>query len=344
MRQVKNILYVLNDKTVLSFHNEDIVVVSFSEDGSSNKSYVPVKNVEMIVVFGDISISTQVLKGCADNGIVLSFVSFYGNYYARVFGKIRGNIHLRKKQYELYENESFRLSIVKNMIFGKIGNSVSVLSYFANSRNLNFDDEIDFLKSQMCIVNFVDSIEALRGIEAVSAASYYSAFDRILSGVDEDMLFVNRSRRPPENYCNALLSFLYTMLNLNCIAALESFGLDSYLGYMHSLRPGRESLANDLIEEFRSPFVDRFVLSLINLREVVSSDFVEDGSGIFLTKDGRKKVLFLWEKEKTKLVYYPLLNKKVEKRLVPYLQAQYLADVIRGRVSEYPVWFWDWRK
>lgn len=344
MRQINRVLYVLHDKTHLSCENENIVIKKYGEDGSVSKNYIPARYVEIIVVMGDISVSTRLLKFCADNGILLSFVSVYGNYYARCFGKIKGNVHLRKAQCDFYNDDMFRLSFSKNIITGKLLNSIGVLSYYAHNSNVCVDTQIDFLKQNVSDLLHAKDLESVRGIEAVSASMYYSVFDDLLSHVPDDMKFDHRSRRPPENNFNALLSYLYMLCHLNCVAALETFGLDSYLGYMHEMRPGRESLASDLIEEFRAPFVDRFVLSLVNLGMISSSDFDADQTGIFLNQDGRKKLFQLWEDEKKKLVWHPLLKTKVEKRLVPYLQAQYLADCIRGRISEYPPWVWDWKK
>ncbi len=341
MIDINKTLYILNDNTYLHVDHD-----SFLIECDDQKTRVPVNLIEQIIIFGSTSISDYFIRFCSENNIFVSYVSFYGKYYGGLRGKFKNsNIFLRQKQYRLYEDNSFRTSFSKNVVLGKILNQYGTLLYAAKNTDEENNVKLVYaagqLKTSLAQLKESETIEEIRGVEGKASSTYFGVFDNMLKTSNKEMLFIKRSKRPPENNCNALLSFLYTLLNLNCIAALESFGLDSFLGYMHTLKPGRESLANDLIEEFRSPVVDRFVVTLINRKQIKPDDFEHKGTSIYLKEASRKKVLLLWEEDRNKTVFFPLYKRNAPKKLLPYLQAQLLAQYIRGDISEYPPYIWE---
>ena len=341
MIEVGRTLYILNNKTYINSDHDCFIVKS----GNGNAQRIPFKLIQQVVIFGGTTITDFFLRACVSNGILVSYVSQYGVYYGGFRGKTIGNILLRKRQYALYDDVTSRLSIAKNILLGKAVNQSSVL--LTAARNSSVDKKETLVSAAASIGRILgdlqnaDSVDTVRGMEGSISNIYFSVFDSMLKTEDDSLLFKTRSRRPPENYCNALLSFLYTMLNLNCISALETFGLDSYLGFLHEIHPGRESLANDLIEEFRAPLVDHFVITLINRQQINASDFENDTEGIKLTEDSRKQLLTLWEEAKSRKVLFRLYKKEVPIRLLPFLQAQLLSQYVRGDIPEYPPWIWE---
>lgn len=342
MIQIKRVLYILSDNTYIHVDNNVLEIIV----GEEIKQRIPPNTIEQIIVFGNTTVSNRLIKYCNDNKIFVSYVSEYGSYYGRIQGKTTGNILLRRNQYAYEQNEDKKIDICKQLILGKTLNQINVLKYYKSSSNCpaDIDNAIDNIKNIAANMQQNNiSIQSLRGIEGNIASEYFSVFDLLLKTKDADMKFVRRSTRPPENNCNALLSFMYTMMNLNCIAACECFGLDSYLGYLHAPHPGRESLANDIIEEFRASIVDRFVVSLINLNKINSSDFNTGVDGIKLTDNARRKVLSEWETYKGNAVKFSLYNKPVPIKVLPYLQAQLFAQFIRGDIPNYVPYVWNWR-
>ena len=330
MIQVGKTLYIMNDNTYIHCEHDAVVV-----DINDNKQKIPVSLIQQIIIFGNTTISNYLIKQCSEQDISIFYVSDYGKYYGRVQGMIKGNIFLRQKQYKIYDDLPVRLGIVKNIVLGKGINQRAVLSKHKDNSEA-VQKAIDNISELLGKIPESGSIESLRGIEGNIASEYFAVFDDMLNVTDQDMMFIKRSKHPPENNCNALLSFFYTMLNLDCISGLECFGLDPYMGYLHTLRSGRESLASDLIEEFRAPFVDQLIIDWINNKAVVSSDFTNESNVIKLKDDVRKKLLKLWEDEKAKEIYFPLYEQMVPKKVVPYLQAQLLSQHIRGDIPEYP--------
>ena len=215
----------------------------------------------------------------------------------------------------------------------------------AETNKSRIDNALEKIKGLIEELRKADTIDRIRGLEGTISQIYFGTFDYMLKTQDLSMQFEKRSRRPPENNVNAMLSLLYTLLTLNCVAALETFGLDSYMGYLHELHPGRESLAMDLVEEFRAPLVDRFVLTLINRKQIKGEDFERTLNGVMIREKSRKVLLELWEKEKENNVFFPLYKKSVPKKVLPYLQAQLMSQYIRGDIEEYPPWIWvQWVK
>lgn len=266
------------------------------------------------------------------------------NLYGGLRGKSVGNILLRQKQYRLYDNSERRISTARNIVLGKAINSSTVLGYTAKDAKetdkLKINAAQEKINGLIAELKIANSIERIRGLEGTISQLYFGVFDCMIKSQDSSMVFEKRSRRPPENNTNAMLSLLYALLSLNCIAALETFGLDSYMGFLHELHPGRESLAMDLIEEFRAPLVDRFVLNLINRGQIKGDDFERTPNGVVMRKDSRKTLMELWEKEKEVNVSFPLYKKTVPKKVLPYLQAQLMSQFIRGDIEEYPPWSW----
>lgn len=341
MIQINKVLYITHDDLYLYIQNENIII---KNNENVEKLRVPLLLIEGIVIFGNTTISNYVIKICSDYNIIISYVSVYGNYYGRFCGKNNGNIFLRKKQYEMYGTTK-SIELVKNIILGKVLNSRNVLLRVIRDCE-DIEKKNNLIESSNKILEIsknlkdANTIDSIRGIEGSIANIYFSTFDNMLKVEDERMLFQKRSKRPPENYCNCLLSLLYTLLTMNVTSALETYGLDSSCGYMHTLKSGRASLSCDLVEEFRAPIVDKFVINLINRKQITQKDFEFGENGIVLTKQGLKKVLDLWEKHKENEVFYPLYNKKVKIKVVPYLQAQLMAQYIRGDIEKYPPFKW----
>lgn len=338
--QINKVLYITNDDLYIKCINENLVIIN---NKTEEKITIPLIILEEIVIFGNTTISNYLIKNCTENNIVISYVSTYGNFYGRFYGKNTGNVFLRQKQYLL--NEEKRLNFCKNSILAKS------LNYKNLVLRMNRDcDDIDKKNKLVDCANKIgnncakikdcDNIDSLRGLEGDISNIYFGNFDNMIKTKDEDMFFHKRSKKPPKNNCNAVLSLLYTLLTMNVTAGLETFGLDSQYGYMHSLRSGRASLSCDIVEEFRGLFVDKFVLTLINRNQINSSDFEFGEDGIRLNKNSMKKVLDLWEKFKEEEILFPLYNTKVKRKIIPYLQAQLLAQYIRGDIEQYPPFRW----
>lgn len=334
MITLEKVLYLFNDNTYISKQG-DCLVLKIEE---LEKLRIPILEIEYIIIFGNVFISNHIVKLCSDNGIIISYIDMYGNFLGRFYGKNIGNIFLRKKQYDLYDNN---LEFIRNVIIAKSINSSNLLRYYSR-----FDkDEKRAASLYDCYKKILDisqelkkaeDIDSIRGIEGSISSVYFSNFDNLLKINDDLMKFEKRSKNPPENNINSLLSLFYTLYTLNISAALESFGLDSQLGYMHKMRSGRASLACDMIEEFRAVIVDRFVIKIVNLNQVSSTSFEITGEGIKLKKDDLKKILKLWESYKEEEIFHPLLKKKIKIKILPYIQAQLLAKYIRGDIEGYP--------
>ena len=336
MRKIGKNIYILSDDNYISIDGEDIVVKNSEE----NKIRIPAILVENIVVFGNTTITSSVIRFCSKHNINLTYASAYGKIYGRFVGEFNRCIVLRKQQYDIYNTER-AFEIPKNIMLAKFINSKNTLMQCAkdsvddNKREklLYAVEQISSIKEALFNCN---NDKELMGIEGRVAQIYFGVFDNMLKTKDENMLFVERSKRPPENFCNCLLSFLYVLYTNDITAALESVGLDSYLGYNHKIHPGRQSLSLDLLEEFRSCIVDKFVITLINRKQITSKDFETKNNEIKLNENGRKKLLKLWEEYKSNTIYHNYYDKKVEIKLLPYLQAQLLAQFIRGDIDNYP--------
>ncbi len=342
MKKLLNTLYITSPDRYLSLDGENVVVLSDKQEVGR----IPLHNLEAIVTFGFAGASPALMGACAKRDIALSFLAQSGRFLARISGEERGNVLLRKKQYLLSEEKEASLEIAENFITGKIFNARWVLERAARDHGLRLDVErlkriSGQLKDSLTAVQKCSSMEVLRGIEGEAASQYFSVFNDLILQQKEAFSFHGRNRRPPLDTVNALLSFTYTLLTHMCIAALETVGLDPYVGFMHTDRPGRASLALDMMEELRAVFADRFVLSLINRRMVSASGFYQKENGAVLMDDNtRKNVLSAWQTRKQETIKHPFLEEKVEWGMVPYTQALLLARYIRGDLDGYPPFMW----
>lgn len=307
---------------------------------------LPLHNLEAVITCGYAGASPALMEKCAAENISMTFLSASGRFRAKVTGKAYGNILLRRTQYRMADNEKASLEIARNFMIGKIYNERSVVNRAVRDYAGRLDTEkltrvSEQLKGILQMVREAETIDALRGYEGEAASRYFSQFDQLILQQKEAFSFDVRNRRPPLDKVNALLSFTYSLLTGMCVAALESVGLDPYAGFMHTDRPGRCSLALDLLEEFRAPYADRFVLSCINKRVVDPADFEEKENGAVLLNDtGRKKYLAAWQNKKAERLTHPYLQESIEWGLAPYVQALLLARYIRGDLDGYPPFFW----
>ncbi|HHW94532.1 MAG TPA: type I-C CRISPR-associated endonuclease Cas1 [Mogibacterium sp.] len=342
MKKLLNTLYVTSEDAYLSLDGENVIITIDCDE----KHRIPLHTLESIISFSYKGASPALMGKCVNQNIQLSFYSPYGKYWASVNGSTNGNVLLRREQYRIADNEEKSLDLAKVFICGKLYNSRYLLLKFARDYELRIDtdalrDKARMLKDNMTEVRTATSKEQIRGIEGSAAADYFEVFDSLILQNKNDFKFYFRNRRPPVDNVNALLSLSYTLLANDCAAALAGVGLDPYVGFLHVDRPGRRSLALDLMEELRSVYADRFVLTLINNRIVSGEDFDEQESGaVLLTEDGRKRFLMEWQKKKKESLRHPFLEEKVFWGLVPHVQAMLLARYLRGDLDNYPPFFW----
>lgn len=341
MRKLLNVLYVTQSDAIVNLETENVCV---KKDGEVILR-VPLLNLEQIVLFNYFGVTPQLLGECVNRKITVSFLSEYGKYMGTFYGESNGNVLLRREQYRIAD-DSRALGYAKNFIFGKLHNQRWVIERGIRDYSLRLDTEYlkkqsKFINDQLKRVLNLENHENLRAVEGNAAHYYFSAFDELILKNKDFFIFKNRNRRPPTDAVNAMLSFAYTLLASECRHALEVVGLDSYVGFLHQDRPGRASLALDLMEELRPHYADRFVLSLINRNEVVESDFEIQSSGaVVLTSVSRKRFLSSWQNRKKEEIIHPYLKEKVEWGLVPYCQALLLARTIRGDLDGYPPFLW----
>lgn len=338
MRKLLNTLYVTTPEAHLGRERENVLIYV----GDEVKFRIPIHNLESIITFGYTGASPALMHLCASRGVALSFLSPSGRLLAKVASPIRGNVLLRKRQYELSDNQASSLSFARSFVLGKLLNSRTVLRRFLRDHKERAGQKevaaaVEPLSSQIDKLFSVQSLETLRGIEGEAARTYYGVFDFLILESKESFVFNGRSRRPPLDRINAMLSFLYSLLAHDCAAALETVGLDPQVGFLHRIRPGRASLALDLMEELRPYLVDRLVLSLINTRQVGESDFlIKESGGVLMTDDGRKKIIDAWHSRKQQDVIHPYFDERMEIGLIPYAQAMLLARCVRGDIDGYP--------
>lgn len=336
MRKLLNTLYVTTPESYLSKDGMNVVVSVKQEEVFR----IPIINIESIVTFGYMGASPGVMKLCCDNGVSLTFLSPHGRFVSRIQGGVHGNVLLRREQVHWIDNEAKTLHLSKIIVAGKILNYRNILRRFIrdNGENEEVLKAADFLDMNHRDALNAQNIDSVRGIEGIAANKYFSVFHHLIIQNKSDFPFNGRNRRPPKDAVNALLSLAYTLLTNDMQSALETVGLDPYMGFLHVMRPGRASLALDIIEELRAYMGDRFVLSLINRRQLISKDFLYQGDqGVLLTDEGRRKFLTAWQIRKKDEVMHPYLNEKVNIGLLPYAQALLLARYIRGDIDDYPI-------
>ena len=340
MKRLLNTLYVTNPDALVRKKSD---AISVSVDGRQVMS-VPFHVLEGVVLFGHVGCSAAFLSACAEHGVGVVLLDERGRFKARVEGPVSGNVLLRKEQYRRAEDEDARLRLAKRFMLGKLHNSVVVLQHYARDYtdlHAELDSTIDALRSSASAALAAESLYELLGIEGDSAHKYFSVFGSLLRVENPEDLFGGRSRRPPKDPVNAALSLFYSMLSRELATACESVGLDPQLGYLHSCRPGRASLALDLIEELRAPYVDRFVLTLFNRKQIDPSDFRADSEGGYAFNErALKKVLGLWQQRKQEEILHPFLKQRMPMGLIPFVQAQLLARHLRGDMDDYPACMW----
>jgi CRISPR-associated protein Cas1 len=326
----------------VSLDGENVVIIK----DNNELGRVPLHNLEGIVVFGYTGASPALMGSCAKHNISLCFMTQYGKFLSRISGEVRGNVTLRKTQYFLSDKKEESIKIARNFIIGKIYNSRWVIERAVRDHSMRVDvqklkDVSDSLKKSIDVAVECEEHEILRGIEGEAAKLYFSVFNDLILQQKEHFSFNGRNKRPPLDNVNALLSFAYTLLTNNIVSALETVGLDPYVGFMHTDRPGRVSLALDLLEELRSVFADRFVISLINKKMISSDGFIKKENGAIIMDDDTKKIfLSAYQEKKQEKITHPFLEEKIEWGMVPYIQSLLLARFIRGDIEEYPPFLW----
>jgi CRISPR-associated protein Cas1 len=345
MRRHLNTLYVTSEGAWLSKDGENVVV---SVEGAE-RGRMPIHTIGSIVGFGRVLISPPLLGACAEIGIAITYFSEHGRFLARVEGPVSGNVLLRRIQYRWTDDNSRRDSIIKSVVAGKVLNQRTVLARalrdhgenMAEPARVALEGAVERLVAIVRRLEKPSGGEVLRGFEGEAGLVYFSVLDHLVLGERPLFTFSGRSRRPPLDAVNALLSFVYSLLTADVRGALEGVGLDPAVGFLHTDRPGRPSLALDLVEEFRPFFADRLVFSMINRRQLGSRDFrrMENGATL-LTDEGRKAVLVAYQDRKRDEIAHPFLNEKVTVGLLWHVQAQLLARHLRGDLDAYPPFVW----
>jgi len=342
MRHLLNTLFVLTEDSYLSLEGENVVV----QRGEELLGRFPLHTLQGILYFGYKGASPALMGACAQSGISLCFLTPSGRFLARTCGAVQGNVLLRKKQYAVSEDAAESCRIARSMIAGKLTNARWVLERATRDHGLRVDAErlktaSGALADAARLALAAEQEDLLRGIEGEAANRYFDVFDELILQEKEAFFFHGRSRRPPLDNMNALLSFAYALLANDCAAALEAVGLDPYVGVLHGDRPGRTSLALDLMEELRPCFADRFALTCVNTRLLRPQHFEKTESGaVRMTDDGRKAFLTAYQEKKREQITHPFLNEKLPWGLVPYVQALLLARYLRGDLDGYPPFFW----
>ncbi len=340
MKKLLNTLYILTPDSYLFFRNETICV----RVGGEEKISVPAISIEAIICFSQVTVSTPLIGFCGERGISLVFLSPHGRFLGRVTGPVSGNVLLRKKQYATLDDTDFSVNFVRILLLAKIRNSKAVLLRSARTASSQESAQqlyqaAEKLSGTAKLLEDCTEVDSMRGIEGSAAAIYFSQFDQMLS-LSCGFHFGTRSRRPPRNEVNAVLSFVYTLLSREVQSALESVGLDPNTGYLHALRPGRPSFALDLLEELRAPLCDRFTVSLFNKKQLSQKDFETDEEAVYLNEKGRRTVLAAWQRRKAEEVRHPFLDEKIQIGMIPFAQAMLFARVLRGDLDCYPPFVW----
>lgn len=345
MKQMLNTLYVTSEDAWLRKDGANIVV----EVGGQERGRAPLHMLDGVVSFGRLGASPALMAACTQDGITLSFLTPNGRFEARVEGIRTGNVLLRRSQFHATENETSCCTIVRGIVAAKAANQRTVvrralrdhgdkMQQAAAAALATAERRLSDVARRTLVT---ENVATLRGLEGEAALVYFGVFDHLVRIDGPDFRFRGRSRRPPLDRINALLSFLYAMLGHDCRSALEAHGLDPQMGFLHADRPGRASLALDLMEELRPVLADRLALSMVNRRQITGSDFVvEEAGGVRLTDKGRKEVLIAWQERKRDELRHPFFGEVVPLGMVAYLQAQLLARHLRGDLDGYPAFIW----
>jgi CRISPR-associated protein Cas1 len=342
MKRMLNTLFVMTQGSYLKKEGEAAVV----KVGEVVKLRVPFVSISSIVCFGDVMMSPYLMGACAKAGISICWLSLYGRFLARVEGPVHGNVLLRREQYRVSEDRNKAASIARIMVAAKISNSRAVLLRAMRDHADKFDtarmDGVStILKRRVEDVLGESDLDRIRGYEGDSAKAYFSVFNELILVQKADFSFTDRNRRPPRDRVNALLSFVYTMLYNDLRSMLEVTGLDPAVGFLHRDRPGRMSLALDLMEEFRPFVADRLVLSLINLKQVAGKAFdISESGTVMMHETARKTVVAAWQTRKQDALVHPFLEDEMHIGIAMQSQAMLLARHLRGDIDGYPAFFW----
>lgn len=342
MRQLLNTLFVTSEDVYLSLDGENVV----ANRGGEAVARYPLHTLQSIVSFSYAGASPALMGACAEREIGLAFCTQRGRFLARVSGQMQGNVLLRRTQYRVADDPSESCRVARMMILGKVYNARWSVERTRRDHAMRIDGERFAAVSQQLQgllpqITAETSLDSLRGLEGAGATAYFSVLDDMILQGKDTFFFRERSRRPPLDAFNAMLSFAYSLLAHDCASALESVGLDAYVGFLHRDRPGRESLALDLMEELRPCFADRFVLTMVNNRVIKPEDFdFRESGAVFLTDAGRKSFLQKWQERKRETITHPFLEEKLPWGLVPYVQSLLLARYLRGDLDDYPPFLW----
>jgi CRISPR-associated protein Cas1 len=341
MSNFLNTLFVTTQGAYLAKDHENVAVRVEKETRLS----VPMHHLTGLVCFGRVTASPELMAACMEKGIGLSFLTENGKFLARVEGERSGNVLLRRRQYRLADDPAASAGLARGFVTGKIANARTLLLRSAREQG---ESEKTARIRQACIrldhsldgATRGESVDSIRGYEGEAAAQYFSVFGDLVRDGNVGWSFTRRIRRPPTDPVNALLSFLYVLLLHDASSALQAVGLDPAVGYLHDDRPGRPSLALDLMEEFRPALADRLLLALVNLGQVGAEDFTREPTGAcWLTDKSRKQVLVAYQKRKQEVITHPLTGEETPIGLLMHVQARLLARAIRGDLEAYPPFF-----
>ena len=342
MKKLLNTLFVTTQGSYLFKEGETVVIKADDEI----RLRLPIHTLGGIVCFGQVSCSPYLMGFCAESGVAVSFLTENGDFLAKVQGPVSGNVLLRREQYRRADDLKTSALIAQAVLTGKIANCRTVLQRALRDHSDKIDADAISQASQR-LANYMRrlsselTLDVLRGIEGESAYTYFSVFDHLITSQKDNFRFQERSRRPPLDNVNCLLSFLYTIVMHDVRSALETVGLDPAVGFLHRDRPGRYGLALDLMEEFRPFFADRLALSLINLCQVQDKGFQKKESGaVWMDDDTRKTVLVAYQKRKQEEIEHPFLKEKVSIGILFYVQALLMARYLRGDMDNYPPFIW----
>lgn len=332
MKKLLNTLYITRPESYLHKERETVVI----KQGDDKLGQFPLLALQNILCFGQVSVSPALMAACIEAGIGLSFFTEFGKFQAQVTGMPRGNVLLRRTQYRWADSEEKSVAVSRLMIAAKVGNCRAVL--MREQRNHGASDVLAQAAKTLSVllenIRHVRNLAQLMGLEGEAASVYFGVFPSLLRA--QGFEFSGRVRRPPGDPVNALLSFAYVLLASECASALAGVGLDPYVGFLHQDRPGRKSLALDLMEELRAPLADRFVLTLINRGQMKPDDFVTEASGaVRLKDDARKALLTAYQERKKEALKHPYLEESIDLGLLPHAQALLLARHLRGDMQHY---------
>jgi len=342
MKQLLNTLYVTTNGAYLTRQRESVCVRVDREV----KGQFPIHLLDSIVCLGGVGVSPKVLELCGQSGVQLALLTTGGRFIARMHGPTSGNVLLRRAQYRLADDATRAAAIAQAVVVGKVANARHVLMRGAREHAAEESSDIlrkagNRLSETLQTLQKPLSLDSVRGHEGEAAATYFGVFDHLITAQKDAFQFVKRSRRPPLDRANALLSFIYTLLRHDCVGAAESVGLDPAVGYLHRDRPGRPGLALDLMEELRPVLADRLVLSLINRRQVDGDGFQSMESGaVFMDDATRKTVLVAYQTRKQETIRHPFIDEDVSLGLLPHVQALLLSRHLRGDLDGYPPFLW----